>query len=80
MSETIQCPYCQSEKWSCWDERSEWFEDTSVPEDDDYHYFEMPVGYLKCLDCGKSYIDYDSEPHWKHLGSYEDAFGYEDEW
>lgn len=52
----IRCPKCKSENWSCWDERVEWFQDKETEE-----FFESPVGYLVCKDCGQSYAHYDLE-------------------
>jgi hypothetical protein len=75
----IRCPHCQSEQVACWDEEVEWFEDITKDEDDDFRYFEFPVGYFKCI-CGKTFIHWDAEDGIVHLGSYEDAFGYDDEW
>lgn len=47
--EQIKCPSCGSLNWSCWDERIHYYEDK------DGDVYEMPVGYLKCTDCGRGY-------------------------
>jgi len=52
----IKCPHCGSTDWNCYDESNEWFQDKETQE-----YFEYPVGFMKCGDCGKSYIHYDLE-------------------
>ena len=64
----IKCPYCQSPKWTCWDEQTEWFQDRETGE-----YYEYPVGYLKCDDCGKAYIHYDGDD--KYIGDDRQMFG-----
>lgn len=51
-NEELKCPRCGSTKWSCWDERVETHRDKVTG----YEY-DFPVGYMKCLDCQKSYID-----------------------
>lgn len=64
----IECPKCKSTNWKCWDEQLEWFKQPASKEDYDhgdavkngYLYFEYPVGYLKCTDCGQSYIHSDA--------------------
>lgn len=66
----IKCPWCGSLKWRCWDERSEWFE---TP---DGELYEMPVGYLACLDCNKGYINTDGNPD-THIGDLPDDWGHE---
>lgn len=48
----LKCPHCGSPRWSCWDERVETHRDKSTGEE-----YDFPVGYMKCLDCQKSYID-----------------------
>lgn len=50
--EDIKCPHCGSPKWSCWDERVEYHRDKETGD-----VYEFPVGYMKCLDCGKTYLD-----------------------
>jgi hypothetical protein len=51
-SEVIKCPRCKSEDWSCWDEQWDLYEG---PDDVDSPPFTMPVGYLRCRDCGCAY-------------------------
>jgi phage terminase large subunit GpA-like protein len=58
----IKCPYCGSTKWDCWDEQTEWFENK------DGTLFQYPVGYLKCGDCNRSYLDYPDFPDATHIG------------
>jgi hypothetical protein len=50
----IKCPKCKSENWTCWDERSHVYVEESTGER-----FELPVGYLKCVDCGATYLSHD---------------------
>jgi hypothetical protein len=50
--EELKCPHCGSPKWSCWDERVETHRDKVTGDEYDY-----PVGYMKCLDCQKTYLD-----------------------
>jgi len=65
------CPQCKSTNWRCWDERTEWFRDAETGK-----LYEHPVGYLKCRDCGKAYVNMDGLEH-EHVGTYRDAFGYD---
>jgi len=53
----IKCPKCGSSRWNCWDEHDEVFQSV-----DDGEFYEAPVGYLKCLDCGTSYAHHDNAP------------------
>lgn len=63
------CPKCGSEKWVCFDESTEYFEDHESGE-----IYESPVGYLICKDCGTSYGHHYCHPD-KWLGTYEDVYG-----
>lgn len=47
-----KCPRCGSTNWHCWDERVETHRDKATGQE-----YEFPVGYMKCLDCGKTYLD-----------------------
>ena len=70
MDETyqIKCPHCGSPRWTCWDEQAEDFEDTTTGE-----VFEYPVGYLRCNDCSRSYIDTGPhDPNSRHLGTWDE--------
>lgn len=46
----VRCPYCQSENWTCWDERTETHRDKATGQE-----YDFPVGYMRCNDCGKAY-------------------------
>lgn len=52
MGDIIVCPECASSNWRCWDERDEWYQDTSTGE-----FYRYPTGYLLCKDCGYHWID-----------------------
>lgn len=65
-----QCPRCASTNWTCWDERMEWYRY------EDGEYVELPVGYLKCKDCGAGFTSHAvSTDEAEHVGTYEEAFG-----
>lgn len=63
------CPKCESKNWSCWDEQVEHFYDPD-DKDSDFEYFEFPVGYMKCNDCGTTYLSYpDFGENVEYIGS-----------
>lgn len=70
--DTITCPYCKSDQWKCYNEQTELFEDKNVSQDDKNRYFEMPVGYMKCLDCGKAYVHWNDMPNIVWIGRWDD--------
>lgn len=47
----ITCLRCDSKNWYCVDEVIHKYEDLSAINEDE-SYFEMPVGLLRCCDCG----------------------------
>lgn len=49
----ILCPECGSGQWVCWDELLHTYLD------DAGHQYEMPVGYLRCVDCDHDWQDHD---------------------
>jgi len=49
--DTTKCPNCGSENWRCWDE---WYEDF---EDQSGQVYSLPVGGLKCRECGHTWED-----------------------
>lgn len=53
--DVIACPSCKSTHWTCWDERTHTYADPATHE-----IYEMPVGYLKCDDCGNAYLHEDA--------------------
>ena len=61
----IACPECDSENWVCYDEQTHYFNDPEDAEDD---YFEYPVGYMKCGDCGNLYLDIPRDLRKFHIG------------
>lgn len=70
----ITCPDCGSTNWRCWDEPNEVF----INDDDPDGYEMLPVGYLVCRDCGKSWVDYDwPGSTWVGRNTRE-AFGWDD--
>lgn len=69
MNDEIKCPKCGSTNWRCWDERIEYFADENG------EYYDAPVGYLACKDCGKAYTHHHETN--EHIGTHEDAYGYE---
>ena len=48
----LKCPYCEPERWSLLEERLDTHEDEETGA-----YYDIPVRYLKCLDCGETYTD-----------------------
>jgi len=69
MDDKCECSKCKSGNWRCWDERVEWFFDPAET-DTENQYFEFPVGYLVCKDCGNAWLDYpDFGDDVQHIGS-----------
>ena len=58
MFDEPKCPKCESTNWKCGDERIHRYEDMSEV-DDMMRYFDVPVGYLRCKDCGCQWQDED---------------------
>lgn len=69
------CPKCDSKNWSCWDESVDWFFDAELisswdDESTEPGYFEFPVGYMKCKDCGTTFLSYpEFSKTTEHIGS-----------
>lgn len=51
--EKIKCPKCKSEAVYCYDEQYEDFEDSKG------EFWSLPVGYMKCDQCGFNFAHFD---------------------
>lgn len=56
--EETSCLKCDSKNWYCIDEVIHKYEDLCAIRDDEA-FFEMPVGILRCRDCGYTWMEED---------------------